>query len=582
MQVHKILKLVTPMLAGCLLLLGCTGNPARTDAPVAPAPGADTTELPFAEPEAPAKELDADILYHYLVAEVAAQRGQLELAYNHYLYASLLAGDAYAAKRATQIASFLKDQDAALKAARRWVSVAPNSIQARNSAAVLSMRSGNQEAAREHLLAMVKIAEAKGQQGFLLAAVALAKEKDRTMSRELMQYLTEQYSDEAQVYYAQAILFAAYKEYDQSLGSLEQALLLSPDWAKPKLLKAKILIDTQGAEQAVAYLEKVLQQHAEDRELRLTYAKLLAASDYQKAYREFEVLYQQDPGDIDVIQALGVLAVQLEDLTAARSWWTLLLNQGDSQKRSEAAFHLGQVEEMGGNKKSAIGYYEKVDKGIYKIDARLRLARLQAQLGDIAKARDLLQQLRVLEPERSVDFYLSEAQILQDSVGVDEVMAFYQSALDARPGDLELLYARAIFAADHDLIDIAEKDLRQVIEAEPDNADALNALGYTLADKTERYQDALELIEKALALKPDNPAILDSMGWVNYRLGKFDEALGFLKRALALRDDDEIAAHLGEVMWMMGDHDSARRVWQKALTTFPDSAHLADVLSRFK
>jgi tetratricopeptide (TPR) repeat protein len=538
--------------------------------------------MPFAEPLSPVQQLDEDILFHYLVAEVSAQRGELQLAYNHYLHSALLAGDGYAARRATQIAIFLKDQAATLKAANRWVSISPNSIQARNTAFIVNFRAGNEQAALDNLDALIKISQALGRDGFLIAAVSLSKEQDGQAAQALMQKLVSQYQQDEKALYAYAVLLSTQGNYQQVVSTLERVLALKPDWGKPKLLMVKMLIEHRSSEDAIAYLETVMPQHPDDMDLRLVYARLLVGVDQAKAYAEFEKVYRQDPDNSDVIAALGILAVQLEDLALAKKWWLQLLEAGDRERRSEAAFQLGQLEELGGNRQAAETYYLMVNHGKYKIDARVRLARIQAELGKIADARDMLKQLRVLEPEHVVDYYLTEAQILHAHATQEEVFAFYKTAMESNPDDLELLYSRAIFAADQGLVDIAERDLRLIISRKPEHADALNALGYTLANLTDRYAEAFALIKKAYDLKPDSAAILDSMGWVNYRLGNLEQAAEYLQKALNQQNDDEIAAHLGEVLWMMGKKNQARTVWDKALLDFPDSDKLADVIGRFK
>ena len=568
-----------------LLLSGCaTTSQQAKDAGDAGDVGlsAKTAALPFAEPVAPAEELDEDILFHYLVGEVAAQRGELELAYNHYLHTALLAGDGYAARRATQIAIFLKDPAATLKAANRWVKISPNSIQARSTAAIVNFRAGDRDKAIENLRALVEIAKVKDRDGFLITAVALAKEEKRQAALELMEEFVNQYQQDEKAHYAYAVLLTSHRKYDQVVETLERALDLKPDWVKPKLLMVRILIEHKSAAEAIDYLESVLPEHPENTELQLLYAKLLITEDNAKAYQAFEKIYERDSENTEVIAALGVLAVQLEDLKLAKQWWLRLLEIGDREKRSEAAFQLGQLEELGGNKQAAEKYYLEVNHGKYKIDARVRLARLQAELGKIDSARDMLKQLRVLEPEHIVDYYLTEAQILHEHASPKEVFALYKKALESRPDDLDLLYSRGIYAADQKMVDIAERDFRMVLSVEPDHANALNALGYTLANQTDRYAEAFELIQKALELMPDSAAILDSMGWVYYRLGNLEEAAKYLQQALNKQNDDEIASHLGEVLWMMGKREQAQSVWSKALEDFPDSDKLADVLDRFK
>jgi len=207
---------------------------------------------------------------------------------------------------------------------------------------------------------------------------------------------------------------------------------------------------------------------------------------------------------------------------------------------------------------------------------------LRAKAGEVERAREIVQQLRDQVPEDAPMLYLAEAEILDQIDREALVMQVYNTGLAAFPDDADLLYGRAMYAVKRNRLDLAEPDLRRIIDRNPGHADALNALGYTLADRTDRYQEALGYIERALKLKPDEPAILDSVGWVNFKLGNYDVALEFLTKALSAMKDGEIAAHLGEVLWAMGRQDEAWAVWDAALKDHPDHLYLQEVVGRHR
>lgn len=213
--------------------------------------------------------------------------------------------------------------------------------------------------------------------------------------------------------------------------------------------------------------------------------------------------------------------------------------------------------------------------------AQIRYAVLLGQQAGVEQAQHFLHALSQKSPQESIRLRRAEAEILIEAERLEQAMAVYNEALAAHPGDTELLYARAMLAEKIDRLDILEGDLRAILMQDPDNADALNALGYTLADRTDRHQEALELITRALSLKPHDYYILDSMGWVLYRMGRYEEAIKHLRRALAVNEDPEVAAHLGEVLWMMGNKKAARSVWQKALQSTPEDQGLLEVMRRF-
>ncbi|NNJ91070.1 MAG: tetratricopeptide repeat protein [Gammaproteobacteria bacterium] len=539
-----------------------------------------TIKLPYESSVERVDELTEDILFHYILADLAAQQGQLTLAYNHYLHVALLAADSNAARFATQIALFQKNYPGALKSSERWVKIAPNSIEARVATAILLLREAKQSQAMEHFLAAIKISRVTGKDGFLVIAVSLSKEKKLADSLAIMQTLVNEHADDSQAWYAQAFLLAAHKKFDQALVALGKVLSLRGDWVRAKVLKVKTLIDKGATDEAIEYLREVVPQHEDNTDLHLIYAKLLVSKDHRLAYREFERLHRKDRKNTEFISALAVLAVQLEEPDDARSWWKKYAEAGNGDEKSEAQFQLGQLDELEKNFEQAAGHYRQVTRGQYRNDAGLRYARVQAQLGNLDEARSELEALRVADPENVIDYYLIEAEILADKLASDAVFDFYATALKTYPGNTELLYSRGVFSANVDLVDRAERDLRAVLAKKPKHADALNALGYTLADQTDRYQEALQLITQAHQLKPDSAAIVDSLGWVYYRLGNLPEARKYLALALELQNDDEIAAHLGEVLWVSGEKEQARKVWEKAKDDFPDSQTLTETMKR--
>jgi len=583
-SVSKVTSRIFPLVLVVLMLFAFSGCATRQPSEVNKEADSGAlespkkTELPYKSSIAPVDELTEDILFHYILADLAAQQGQLELAYNHYLHVALLAADSNAARFATQIALFQKNYPAALKSSRRWVEISPNSIEGRIATAILLLRDGSQSEAMQHFLAAVKISRATDKDGFLVIAVALSKEKKLAESLGIMQTLTDDNADDPKAWYANAILLAAYKKFDEALLALDEVLNLEGDWIKAKILRVKTLIDKGASDEAIEYLRKVVPQHEDNTDLHLIYAKLLVTKDHKLAYREFERLHRKDRGNTEFISALAVLAVQLERLDDARDWWKKYGDAGNGDEKSEAQFQLGQLAELEKDFKRAAEHYRQVTRGEYRNDAGLRYARVQAELGKLDEARSELQALRVADPENVIDYYLVEAEIIAENLTADEVFDFYAAALKTYPENTDLLYSRGIFSANVDFVDRAEQDLRAVLAKKPKNADALNALGYTLADQTDRYQEAFELITQAHKLKPDSAAVVDSLGWVHYRLGNLPEALKYLQMALELQNDDEIAAHLGEVLWVSGEKEQAREVWDKAMEDFPDSQILLETL----
>lgn len=539
--------------------------------------------LPFKSSFKPPKQLSVETIYHYMAAEISIQRQQLDLAYEHFMLAASLANDKTAAEKATRIALLQHQTDEAIHAITKWIDYDPNSLQARQLGAILHLRNNDLDAAEEQFNALLKITDSQGSNGYLRIASLLASEKDKQRNLLLMQKLTANQPQNAQAHYAMALIEFEAKRFPQAMNSLEQARALDPSWDKPYVLEAQMLANQGNNEAAQASLEKAVRILPDERSLHQAYGRILVENQqYQQAIEAFKKAYELEPTDLDLLYAIGMLAMQAEDWETARDTWNILLTSESKEKRDDANYFLGQLEELNHNPDQAMKHYLAVGKGKTRTESRLRLARLMAKSGQLEQARALYRELRVLNSHSTIQIYAAEAQMLKELGLLDQALELYTTAVNAYPENMDLLYARGLYAADFGDIELAIADFKLILTAEPDNADTLNALGYTLADQTDRYQEALTYILKAHQLKPDNAAILDSLGWVLYRLGNYQEALKYLHKAATQNPDAEIAAHLGEVLWMMGNRNEAKEIWNKALTNEPESKKLKEVMQRLQ
>ncbi|MCU7960187.1 MAG: tetratricopeptide repeat protein, partial [gamma proteobacterium symbiont of Bathyaustriella thionipta] len=312
-----------------------------------------------------------------------------------------------------------------------------------------------------------------------------------------------------------------------------------------------------------------------------SYARLLVdQAEYEEARLQFAKLRKQDPKDAEILFISAIIELQLQHVDATETLLQQLVDR--NQRKYEAALYLGQINESREDYDAALHWYRVAAKNrALMLDAQVKVANVLARQGKVIEARELLQNLRHLDTDRSVELYLLEGAILKQVGRPHEAVELYDQALRDHPDNVDLLYSRALQAVEIDRLDILEKDLANILQRQPDHADALNALGYTLADQTHRYQEALGYIQRALVLSPDSPAVLDSMGWVQYRLGNTKEAVRYLRKALSLMPDSEIAAHLGEVLWVAGKSGQANDVLQKALALDPENEQLLSVIKRF-
>ncbi len=578
-----------PLFAGGLLLAaaGCSTLPTPETSPAdsSPSPAPVPASIAPATPQpAPAQvpsdtPLDGGLLYELLVAEFAGQRGALQLSAASYLDAAERTRDPRVARRAVHVSVFGRDFARALAAAKLWVELAPDDIEARQSLATLLLRQGEAEAATRELESVVA-AIGDSEQAFALITSLLTRERDTDIALRVMQRLVEPRAEDPHALYAIAHLANSRGHSEQALQSLDQLLSQEPEWVKALVLKSSVLHKLGEKEGAVASIRAAVDLSPNDTELRLNYARLLIdAQRLDQARAQFRHLEKALPDNPDIAYALGLLAMQAEELDVAERYFRKLLRV--DARSNEAAYALGQIAEEREDRQQAMQWYQSVGQGDNFMDARLRIAQIIADRDGVEQARAYLAGLELGTPDQRLRRYLAEGALLRQMDRDADALEVYSDGLAIFIDNTELLYARAMAAESVDRIDLLEQDLIAILEKEPDHARALNALGYTLADRTDRFQEAKTYIERAFEQSPDDPAVIDSMGWVLYRMGEYQEAATHLRRALALQPDGEIAAHLGEVLWALGETEQARDVWNQALEYAPDDPRLQRVMERF-
>jgi len=569
-----------------ILLLAACAQPTVKDAPgktvSAPAaiePETDSSGLSVA-PLPKQEQLTAPLLYGMLLGEIAGQRGQLDVSGASYLEAARQSNDPRIAERALKISVYAKKPQLALQAARRWVELAPENIEARQSLAVLALRTENQPEALEHFKYLLQQSQDEGSDPYQSLLALLAREPDQERALKIMEQLVALRPQDPEAHFAYARLAVHAKNQPLAEQEVERSLQLRPDWTQALILRAQIHLEQGRGEFARQQLYAALQRKPEDADLRLAYARLLVdLDDFDAARAEYGTLFKQQPDNGQVVYSLALLALEANQLKEAQVFFKKLVAL--DYQTQQAYYYLGAIAEEQKNSSRALQWYHKVEQGDHWIEVQIRIARLEAQGEDVGAARERLRKLRLGHPAQVQRLFLVEGDILTQLGYYPEAYSLYSQYLETQPDDPEILYARALTAEKLDRLDEAERDFRRVLQQDPDNTRTLNALGYTLADRTERYEEALVYVQKALTQTPDDPAVIDSMGWVLYRLGRLQEARDHLQKAYDMTGDSEIGAHLGEVMWTMGDKDAARAVWDKARRDSPDNAVLEDALRRF-
>lgn len=564
------------LLAALTLLGGCQsftppsadGTPPVEDAASAP------NESKKAESYG---SFSADTLYALLTAELAGQRNRFDIALNNYVEQAKATQDAGVAERGFRIAEYLGSDQAALETSLIWAKNAPENIDAQRAAAIQLARAGRYDDSMEY---MERVLRGQGDTHFDFLALSAAETDPETRNGLLQSFdrLLARYPDNGQLLFGKALLLQQDGRPEEALELLEDQPAATHDVA-PLLLRARLLQGMQRSDEALALLKKGIRQHPEERRLRLTYARLLVERGrLDDAQKQFTTLLQQSPEDDDLRFSLAL--VHLE----AKAWREAIVYLEELVERQShvdaAHFNMGRAYEELGELESALAEYSQVGAGNDYLSAQLRQTELLFKLGRGDEAARRLAEARDSQPDYAIQLYLIETEAQSNHQQYDAAWNTIQQALEQFPEDLNLLYTRSMLAEKRNDLGQMERDLRFILEREPDNAMALNALGYTLVDRTTRYDEGKELIEKAYQLDPDDPAILDSLGWAHYRLGNLAEAERLLRRAAELYPDPEVIAHLGEVLWTTGKQDEARKVWAAALEKQPDNGILRKTLLR--
>ena len=544
-----------------------------------------TTQLEEIPGELPSvsQVTESDVMYQVLLGELAGKTGDLQTATRAYVDVAKMSGDPAVAERATRIALFGRDYPRALEAARYWEALDPQSLDARQIIAVLYARFGEIDLAVQYFETIIMATQSAHNGGYGLVATLLSQDVPKNNALEVMAQLTKRAPDDFRAKYAYASLANTFAVYGAALDAAEAGLALNPDYRPLRLLRAQVWLQMGNTDQALDDVAAMIRDEPEDLETRLAYAQMLVeAKRYDQSRLQFEYIIERQPGNADLLYTLGLLNVEIQRYDDAIVYLMKVLETG--KHSMDASYYLGRIAERREQYKEAITWYLRVSEGEYRLEAQTRIAIMMAKLGYLPKARAQFSMLRqeLDSAEQRIKLYLTEYLVLEELEQYEQAMHLLTRGLDEYPGNTDILYSRAMLSEKMDRVDLMERDLLRVLEIDPGNVSALNALGYTLADRTDRYSEALVYIQQALKAQPDDPAILDSMGWVQYRLGNFEEAEHYLRRANALIDDDEIMSHLSELMWVRGRHEEALEMLNEGLKKFPDSEYLQGLKQRIQ
>lgn len=560
---------------------------AEEPAPESPPeqPPEDTAEAAAqeqAEPE-PARTggLTGPNLYRLLVADLAGRKGNLDVALQGYLETARETRDPRVAERATRLALYANRPEAAREAATRWSELAPDSVEAHSVLARLYLRAGEVDPATRELRRVIELAGDDIAGGLERVQSITSGSRNAEAALAAIERIAADYPDRATAQYAVAELAAELERHQRALAALERALAIDPDYTEALVLRAEVKGAVGREDEGLAELEDAYRQYPGDRDLALGYVRLLIdAGRIEEGRGEMQRVHERFGDDPQAVYSLALLAMQAEIWTDARLYLERLVQM--DARTSQAHYYLGRIAQQEGECTRALRHYIKVGQGEHRFDAELRTAVCMAEVERIDEARLHLERMRSrYQAERAL------AQIARTHARVERIagnpargLDILGTAVERFPDNLDLRYSRALLAAELDRFPVARTELEAILEREPDNPRALNALGYMLADRNRELERARSMIERALEQNPADAATLDSMGWVLYRLGRNREALEYLRRAWQADPDPEIAAHLGEVLWILGQRAEARRIWREGRERNPDNAVLQETVER--
>ena len=560
-----------------VLLAGCA---AVSDAPLKTGSPPKITAKDSAAESLATSSISSDLLYLILGAEIAGQKGAYDVSLENYIKATKWTNDSKIAERATQIALFNNNKEKASEAVALWLQMDDESVDARKIAAMLDIKQGRYDKAIGHLKLLKVLADKDFRKIIIDMTRHLEKEAGKESAFDFMDRLNKAISDDPDVHFAYALLAMKETELNRAYLEITKAIQLRPQWRQARIVKVRILAQKGDSEAALSLLKEMMAKEPENEELHLIYAQYLVdLKDYSAAEKELQGIVAKNPKQYDALYSLALVKLQNKQREEARNLFLRLVDV--SKWQNQAFYYLGRIDAKTDRIKDAILWLGKIIRGPLVLDAQMTIVSLLASDKRLEEAQKNLRALHRRFPAQAHRFYLLEAELLNERRDYEAAFGVLSQALESMPDHSQLLYTRALVAEHLNRLDILERDLLRILEKNPDDPNALNALGYTLADRTDRYEEARTYLDRAIELKPDDPVIMDSYGWLQYRLGDFQIALDYLQRAYNLNDDSEIAAHLGEILWVKGQKGKAKEVWKKALNEDPDSTYLLKIKESF-
>jgi tetratricopeptide (TPR) repeat protein len=563
------------------LLNSCAGSSDKPSEPVKHAVTAKVADMKEKDRQKEAATaIDPDVMFMILTAEIAGQRERYDVALEGYMEAAKRVNDPRFAERAAVIAMYMKDSPKTQEAVSLWLKHDAKNLTARKIAALSALRADDKATAVEHLSALLKADEAGFETTLLELGGVLQKEGKIDIIYDTLTALSLKYPNKPVIYFVQSLLALQVKNGAVAEQQIQKALKIQPDWDKAIILQAQIAMLSGDMNKAKATIKNAIARYPNNIKLKKLFGQLLIkAENYKEAIEVYQQLVASDPKDMESEFTLGLIYLQLDQNEKAEEIFNSLLEQADW--KNQASFYLGKVEEKRGATDKALAWFDKVTEGDFAFDASLEAVSLLAKEKRFEEANTRLTGLSNQFPKQKLRILLIQAEMYSQQKQYAKAFDLLTAALVEQPEQSELLYTRALIAEHLNKQDLVEKDLKQILAKEPENVEALNALGYSLLDYPDRYAEAEGYLQKAIKLRPDEAVIMDSYGWLLFKQGKHQAALDYLQRAYTKQQENEIAAHIAEVLWTLGRKDEAKKLFDKAFKNAPEDEYLLQFQQRF-
>jgi tetratricopeptide (TPR) repeat protein len=519
---------------------------------------------------------DDAISEHIAAAEDALKNNDFWRASSEYRKAAELSDDSDIAKQATRIAYTYGFNEDALASAKRWVALDDSDDEALLYLALLELRDGDIKSSRNEFKKLLQRGDEPADER-LISLIPFLSDENAADADALMRQLSKPYKKSPYAHYAAAVLALYANDSDEALKRAKRATELKPDWLKPQLLYARALLMSGDEEGAIDYTARLVGDNPDpDPEARLELAIMyLSAGRDDDALSQINQVLLEQPARTDALRLMAIINFRLEHLDAARQDFEDLLSTG--QYTMDAFYYLARIADHLGERKRAIALYSKVTQGDNAVFSQRRVSAILASEDEFELAQKHLENFGRLHPIYAVDMIQAQAQLLASQELFEEAITYFDRVIKYRPDSESAFLGKAELLLAMDRVDDAVVAYREAVQRWPDSAISLNALGYTLTDRTDEHKEAARLIRKAMKLDPDSAAIIDSHGWVLYRLGEYEDALVELERAYEQLEDPEVAAHIIEVLWKLERQDEAMQRLVDAEELWPESSLLENV-----